>query len=46
MPAQIALFDGFDPLGVIAPFEGLTAGGLITGPTGRRAATGLPGASA
>ena len=27
MLVQIVLFDGFDPLDVIAPFEVLTAGG-------------------
>ena len=30
MRAQIVLFDGFDPLDVIAPFEVLVAGGLAT----------------
>jgi putative intracellular protease/amidase len=31
MLAQIVLFDGFDPLDVIAPYEVFTAGGLVTG---------------
>lgn len=31
MHAQIVLFDGFDPLDVIAPFEVLTAGGISAG---------------
>jgi transcriptional regulator GlxA family with amidase domain len=31
MLAQIVLFDGFDPLDVIAPYEVLAAGGLVTG---------------
>ena len=31
MRAQIVLFDGFDPLDVIAPYEVLTAGGMVTG---------------
>ena len=30
MLAQIVLFDGFDPLDVIAPFEVLSAGGMVT----------------
>ena len=30
MYAQIVLFDGFDPLDVIAPYEVLTAGGVAT----------------
>jgi putative intracellular protease/amidase len=30
MLAQIVLFDGFDPLDVIAPYEVLRAGGMIT----------------
>src|SRR5436305_255250 len=29
--AQIVLFDGFDPLDVIAPYEVLWAGGMVTG---------------
>ena len=31
MLAQIVLFDGFDPLDVVAPFEVLGAGGVVTG---------------
>lgn len=31
MLAQIVLFDGFDPLDVIAPYEVLGAGGMVTG---------------
>ncbi|HEV7649826.1 MAG TPA: DJ-1/PfpI family protein [Actinophytocola sp.] len=31
MLAQVVLFDGFDPLDVIAPYEVLAAGGMITG---------------
>lgn len=31
MHAQIVLFDGFDPLDAVAPFEVLLAGGLATG---------------
>jgi putative intracellular protease/amidase len=31
MHAQIALFDGFDPLDVIAPYEVLHAGGTASG---------------
>lgn len=31
MRAQIVLFDGFDPLDVIAPYEVLAAGGMVTG---------------
>ncbi|MFD9959766.1 DJ-1/PfpI family protein [Amycolatopsis sp. NPDC058986] len=31
MYAQVVLFDGFDPLDVIAPFEVLVAGGMATG---------------
>jgi transcriptional regulator GlxA family with amidase domain len=31
MLAQIVLFDGFDPLDVIAPYEVLYAGGMVTG---------------
>ncbi|MFF3397803.1 DJ-1/PfpI family protein [Streptomyces sp. NPDC002659] len=31
MLAQIVLFDGFDPLDVIAPYEVLTAGGMVAG---------------
>ena len=31
MYAQIVLFDGFDPLDVIAPFEVLAAGGALSG---------------
>lgn len=31
MHAQIVLFDGFDPLDVIAPFEVLHAGGAVSG---------------
>jgi len=31
MHAQVVLFDGFDPLDVIAPFEVLSAAGSITG---------------
>ncbi|MEV4436517.1 DJ-1/PfpI family protein [Streptomyces sp. NPDC049585] len=31
MHAQIVLFDGFDPLDVIAPYEVLYAGGLLSG---------------
>jgi transcriptional regulator GlxA family with amidase domain len=31
MLAQIVLFDGFDPLDVIAPYEALAAGGMVTG---------------
>jgi putative intracellular protease/amidase len=31
MLAQIILFDGFDPLDVIAPYEVLGAGGMVTG---------------
>lgn len=31
MLAQIVLFDGFDPLDVIAPYEVLSAGGMVTG---------------
>jgi hypothetical protein len=30
MLAQIVLFDGFDPLDVIAPYEVLFAGGMVT----------------
>lgn len=30
MRAQIVLFDGFDPLDVIAPYEVLSAGGMVT----------------
>ena len=30
MLAQIVLFDGFDPLDVIAPYEVLSAGGMVT----------------
>jgi transcriptional regulator GlxA family with amidase domain len=31
MRTQIVLFDGFDPLDVIAPYEVLAAGGMVTG---------------
>ena len=31
MHAQIVLFDGFDPLDVVGPFEVLVAGGLVSG---------------
>ncbi|MDP9373263.1 MAG: DJ-1/PfpI family protein [Chloroflexota bacterium] len=31
MHAQVVLFDGFDPLDVVAPYEVLWAGGLATG---------------
>jgi putative intracellular protease/amidase len=31
MLAQIVLFDGFDPLDVIAPYEVLAAGGMVAG---------------
>ncbi|HEX4360255.1 MAG TPA: DJ-1/PfpI family protein [Pseudonocardia sp.] len=31
MLAQIVLFDGFDPLDAIAPYEVLSAGGMLTG---------------
>jgi transcriptional regulator GlxA family with amidase domain len=31
MRAQVVLFDGFDPLDVIAPYEVLTAGGMLSG---------------
>jgi putative intracellular protease/amidase len=31
MHAQIVLFDGFDPLDVIAPYEVLYAGGTASG---------------
>src|SRR5438270_849803 len=31
MYAQIVLFDGFDPLDVIAPYEVLGAGGIVAG---------------
>ena len=31
MLAQIVLFDGFDPLDVIAPYEVLYAGGMVAG---------------
>jgi putative intracellular protease/amidase len=31
MLAQIVLFDGFDPLDVIGPYEVLSAGGTVTG---------------
>src|SRR4051812_36629475 len=31
MHAQIALFDGFDPLDVVAPYEVLYAGGMASG---------------
>jgi len=31
MYAQIVLFDGFDPLDVVAPFEVLAAGGALSG---------------
>ncbi len=31
MLAQIVLFDGFDPLDVVAPYEVLGAGGLLAG---------------
>jgi len=31
MHVQIVLFDGFDPLDVIAPYEVLSAGGLVAG---------------
>jgi transcriptional regulator GlxA family with amidase domain len=31
MLAQIVLFDGFDPLDVVAPYEVLSAGGMVTG---------------
>jgi len=31
--AQIVLFDGFDPLDAIAPYEVLSAGGMLTGGT-------------
>src|SRR5262249_11765937 len=30
MRAQIVLFDGFDPLDVMARYEGLSAGGMLT----------------
>jgi transcriptional regulator GlxA family with amidase domain len=30
MLAQIVLFDGFDPLDVVAPYEVLSAGGMVT----------------
>jgi putative intracellular protease/amidase len=30
MLAQVVLLDGFDPLDVIAPFEVLVAGGILT----------------
>src|SRR5689334_5856360 len=30
MRAQVVLFDGFDPLDVIAPYEVLAAGGVVT----------------
>jgi putative intracellular protease/amidase len=33
MLAQIVLFDGFDPLDVIAPYEVLSAGGMVTDAT-------------
>ncbi|MFF8987749.1 DJ-1/PfpI family protein [Streptomyces globisporus] len=33
MHAQIVLFDGFDPLDVVAPFEALHAGGTASGGT-------------
>lgn len=36
MHAQIALFDGFDPLDVIAPYEVLYAGGTASKVTGQR----------
>lgn len=29
--AQVVLFDGFDPLDVVAPYEVLSAGGMVTG---------------
>ena len=31
MLAQIVLFDGFDPLDVVGPYEVLSAGGMVTG---------------
>ncbi|MDX6351120.1 MAG: hypothetical protein QOF84_5910 [Streptomyces sp.] len=31
MHVQIVLFEGFDPLDVIAPYEGLSAGGSASG---------------
>jgi transcriptional regulator GlxA family with amidase domain len=31
MRAQVVLFDGFDPLDVVGPYEVLHAGGLVTG---------------
>ena len=38
MHAQIVLFDGFDPLDVIAPYEVLYAGGTASGGAGERGA--------
>ncbi|MEV0679040.1 DJ-1/PfpI family protein [Actinosynnema sp. NPDC050436] len=46
MLAQIVLFDGFDPLDVIAPYEVLTAGGvtagLVSAEGAREVPSGLP----
>ncbi|GAB3902791.1 hypothetical protein [Microbispora bryophytorum] len=42
MPAQFVPFDGFDPLGVLTPYEALAAAAMFARAPGRALATGLP----